>query len=323
MIELDIEKLKELSEIGEEEYNTDFGEELLSVPSAHHETDREFELEKVLDCFSKPAHLRDTIFLVGGTVIKGKGNDVDIVVRGNDFSKELKESICFRLYRAFGDYFEIPYDKTSEYLQISFSDAGGSFTDFVSLYNFSIVPTKDEERTIRKMSLDDEGDDEKFEILSKTKDFIIGGICSTTDVDLENERLTENGLKEIWASLKKTPDEFRGLYDGHTSTCIGSLIMEYKNHKCALIDKSKLYLIFKLRNDMPIAQKIIKAIKSHELKSFSIKFGIRNPKKNIKEVCDEENQCVTEISGGTYFLEVSTTDSPSNPQAGPIEILNK
>jgi len=319
---MQIDKIKELSEKGENEYDLNSDEDLLSVPSANHKTGMEFRLEDVLECFNKPAHLRDMVFLVGGTVIRGKGNDVDIVIRGDDFSEEIKESLNFRLYRAFADYFNIEYDLVSEYLHISYSGAGGSFTDFVSMYNFSIVPTKDDERAIRKMSLDEENDDEKFEVLSKSKDFIIGGIVSDTSEDLEQERITPKALKQIWESIKKTPQEFRGLFDSHNSTCIGSLIMDYKKYRCALIDNSKLYLIFKLRNDMPIAQKIIKTIVSGELKSFSIKFGIKDPKKNIKTICDEENQCVTEILGGTYYLETSLTPNPANKNT-TLEILSK
>ena len=169
---------------------------------------------------------------------------------------------------------------------------------------------------------DDENDDEKFEILEKSKDFIIAGIVSDISEDLEQERITPKALKLIWESIKKTPEEFRGLFDSHNSTCVGSLIMNYKKYRCALIDDSKLFLIFKLRQDMPIAQNIIKAIESGELNSFSIKFGIKNPKKNIREVCDEENQCITEILGGTYYLETSLTLNPANTNT-TMQILSK
>ena len=303
-----------MTEIGEKEYQ----EEDLAITPPSGKNEPIFNLEDIDKNF-KSFYLRDPlILLVGSCATQGKGADIDLVMKDNDLPDILKEANRFRLLRQMSGEFNIDYEETPNYLHIH-DESMGSYTDYFPLYRLKVERISNQE--VHKMSLDDEIDDEKFEILSKTKDFVIGGVCSTTDVDLENERITENGLKEIWESLKKTPGQFRGLYDGHTSTCIGSLIMEYKNHKCALIDKSKLYLIFKLRNDMPIAQNIIKAIKSHELKSFSIKFGIKNPKRNIKEVCNE-NECITEILGGTYYLETSITLNPANENTS-LEILSK
>ena len=313
-----LEEIKKFSEEGENEYNFDNEEDLAIIPPSGKNEPR-FNLEDIDKKF-KSFYVRDPlILLVGSCATQGKGADIDLVMKDNDLPDILKEGNRFRLLRQMSGEFDIDYEDTSNYLHIH-DESMGSYTDYFPLYRLKVERIPNQE--VHKMSVDDESDSENFEVLSKSKDFIIGGICSTTDVDLENERISENALKEIWQSLKKTPDEFRGLYDSHSSTCIGSLIMEYKNHKCALIDNSKLYLIFKLRNDMPIAQKMIKAIKSGELGAFSIKFGIKNPKKNLKEVCDEENHCITEILGGTYFLEVSTTASPSNPKT-TMEVLSK
>ena len=315
------EEIQKLSEIGEKEhiFNSNEEKEDLAITPPSGKRESQFNLNDINEKF-KSFYLRDPlILLVGSCATQGEGVDIDLVMKDNDFPDILKEGNRFRLLRQMSGEFDIDYEDTPDYLHIH-DESMGSYTDYFPLYRLKVERIPNQE--VHKMSVDDESDSENFEVLSKSKDFIIGGICSTTDVDLENERISENALKEIWQSLKKTPDEFRGLYDSHSSTCIGSLIMEYKNHKCALIDNSKLYLIFKLRNDMPIAQKMIKAIKSGELGAFSIKFGIKNPKKNLKEVCDEENHCITEILGGTYFLEVSTTASPSNPKT-TMEVLSK
>ena len=321
-MELDIESIKELSEKGEKDYNL---EDTLDVPHGEEVTTKTFKIEDIEECFNKIFAIRELISLVGSTVIHKDegGNDVDLVLSMSDLSEDLQTAVKFRLMRGFSSYFNIPYEKVPEYLHLHEKEsAESSFTDYLSLYKLALIPVPDDERTIRKMSLSDESDSENFEILEKSKDFIIGGIVSDISEDLEQERITPKALKQIWESIQKTPKEFRGLFDSHNSTCVGSLIPNYKKYRCALIDDSKLFLIFKLRQDIPIAQKIMEAIKSGELKNFSIKFGIKNPKKNIKEVCDEENQCVTEIRGGTYYIETSLTPNPSNKNTS-LEVLSK
>lgn len=316
-----IEELRLLSEKGEDEYNLNSDEDLLSVPSPNHKTGMEFVLEDVLECFNKPAHLRDTVFLVGGTAIRGKGNDVDIVIRGDDFSEEIKESLDFRLYRAFANYFNIEYDSVSKYLHISYTGAGGSFTDFVSLYNFSIVPTKNEERTIRRMSLDDV-DFDKFEILEKSNRRIIAGTASTDSIDLSGEKITKEALTNIWKHIEKMPDEFLNCMLGHSSTQAGKILKSYRNRKSALLDNS-IYVICELRKDLPIIDKVWEEITSDKEKfGFSIKINIPKPsKKNIKKICDED-KCWTEILDAK-FIEISLTESPANTDCSDLQVLSK
>ena len=69
----------------------------LPVPSGGKKTGRAFKLEDVLECFNKPALIRELVYLVGGTVVRGEGNDVDVVIRAGDFPPALTEAILFRL----------------------------------------------------------------------------------------------------------------------------------------------------------------------------------------------------------------------------------
>lgn len=315
---MDIIKIRELTEEGEEELNINLNDSL-EVPHGENETNKSFKIDDVKECFNKVFAIRELISLVGSIAIHQEedGNDVDLVLAISDLPEDLQTAIKFRLMRGFSSYFNISYNEVSKYLHLHEKENSESpFTSWVSIYKLALIPTPNEERTIRKMSLGDE----KFEILEKSKEFVIGGFVSDTSIDLENERINPDALKEIWNSIKKTPDEFRGLYDCHSSTCIGSMMMDYKNRKCALIN-NKLYLIFKLRNDIPVAKQINDKIKSGEISSFSIKFGIKNPRKNVREVCNE-NQCVTEILGNTYYIETSITDSPANENT-TMEILSK
>lgn len=159
------------------------------------------------------------------------------------------------------------------------------------------------------------------EILEKSKEFIIGGLASSSTIDLENEKITRHALEVIWEHIQTLNEEYRNVCSGHTSTQIGTILLEYKNHKSALLDEG-LYLICRLRQDIPIARDAIKKIESGELNSFSIKIGIpESLTDNIKTVCDKD-QCWNELRAG-YFLELSLTDSPANPDCeGDVKILS-
>ena len=159
------------------------------------------------------------------------------------------------------------------------------------------------------------------EILEKSKDFIIGGLASTSAIDLEDEQITREALEKIWRHLQSLDGEYRNVFVAHTSTQVGTVLLEYKNHKSALLDEG-LYLICKLRQDIQIARDAIKKIKNGELNSFSIKIAIPKPISSyIKTVCDED-KCWRQLLGG-MFLELSLTDSPANPDCeGAVKILS-
>lgn len=319
---MDLEIIKELSNEGEEEYNVDLNDSL-EVPQGEIETEKTFKREDVLKCFEKPFAISESIYLVGSTCTYPDGNahDVDIVIT-SDIPEDLQKATKFRLYRAFSDYFDIPYDETPNYLQIESKEGGSSaFTDYSSLYKFGLIPTPNEERTIRKMSVDNEKDNDNFEILEKSKRRIIGGLATTSMIDRQNEEISPQALKKIWQHIEKIPDEFLNLMIEHESSQIGILLREHKNHRMALLNKG-IYIIAEIRQDIPLADKIWKSILSKELHSFSIKINIPKPfKKNIEEICDDE-RCWTRINDAK-FLEVSLVSNPANPECEKLDILSK
>jgi len=70
----------------------------LPVPSHGGLKTARFRLEDVQRCFRQPALLRDFIYLVGGVAVHGRGNDVDLVIRGEDLSEPQKEALLFRFH---------------------------------------------------------------------------------------------------------------------------------------------------------------------------------------------------------------------------------
>ncbi|MCK5345631.1 MAG: HK97 family phage prohead protease, partial [Candidatus Heimdallarchaeota archaeon] len=159
------------------------------------------------------------------------------------------------------------------------------------------------------------------EILEKSKDFVIGGLASSSTIDLENERITRHALETIWEHIQTLDEKLLNVCLSHSSTQIGTVLLKYRNRRSALLDEG-LYLICKLRRDIPIARDAIKKIESGELNSFSIKIGIpESLTDNIKTVCDED-MCWRDLEKA-YFIELSLTDSPANPDCeGTVEILH-
>lgn len=159
------------------------------------------------------------------------------------------------------------------------------------------------------------------EILEKSKDFIIGGLASSSVIDLENERITRHALERIWEHIQTLDESLRNVCIGHSSTQIGTVLLKYKNRRSTLLDEG-LYLICKLRQDIPVARETIKKLESGELNSFSIKIGIPKPlSKSIKTVCDVD-KCWRELINA-YFIEVSLTETPANPDCeGTVKILS-
>jgi len=320
---MELEQIRKLSEIGEEEYYTNL-DDSLEVPQGETESGKTFKVEDVIECFSKPFAIRELALLVGSTAIHqdGKAHDVDLVLPISDLSEDLQTAIEFRLMRGFAGHFKIPYDKVPKYLHIHKKEVGESpFTSWIPIYKLGLIPAPDEERTIHKMSLDDEIDNDKFEILEKSKRRIIAGIASTDALDLEGEKISRKALEKIWRHIETMPDEYRNLMLSHTSTQIGKILMSYKNRKSALLNEG-LYLIAELRQDIPIANDTWKDILNKKLHSFSIKINIPKPlNKNIQRICDDD-KCWMEIKDA-FFIEYTLTPSPANPDCNDLQILSK
>ena len=286
-------------------------QKFLPVPSGGKETGKKFKLEDVLECFSKPALIRELIYLVGGTVVRGEGNDVDVVIRGGDLPPALMEAILFRLFRAFSAHFNIPYDETPKYLHITVNDYG-PYTDYVPLFSLGLIPRS----PVRIYRMSNRG----MEIIEKSKkELIVAGYAATPDIDAVKERISEKALKSIFESFKVTPPEYRNLMWDHTSTQIGVLLEKHGDIE-SYVDERGWYIIGKLRYDIPIAKIIAKKIIEQPAEfGFSVKIGV--PGDEIKQICLGD-VCFTEIEDA-YFIETSITPNPANPATKPLKIMNK
>ena len=295
MMELD--EIKQLDAEGE-------GGQFLPVPSHGGLDTAKFELDDVKECFAKPALIRDFIYLVGGVAVHGKGNDVDLVIRGEDLSEAQKDALLFRLYRAFSDHFNIPYDETPEHLHITFNDVG-AFTSNVKLFDLAITPSSD--LNVHEMS--------GLTLAKSTEDWIVYGYGSIDVIDLEGDEIILDTLKEMWEELKKTPKKFWNVMNEHEGIQVGEILLEWNDLKTH-VDDNGFFVIVKLRKDIEAAQKVWAAIHAENeedrIKSFSIHIEYPGGVVNCTERTCDENRCWRRITKAR-FLEVSFTMSPANP----------
>jgi len=300
---LSLDELKQLTKIAMEQNIEDSEtQDYLPVPSIKGTEDAEYGLEDVLQCFSKPALLRDMISLVGSVAVHGKGKDVDLVIRADDFSESQKESVIFRLYRAFSDYFNIPYDDTPEYLHITFSNSG-TYTNSVRLYDYAIVPSMD--RSVHEM--------EGFSIAKSTDgERIVYGYCSVDVVDVEGDEITIEALEGLYKDFLKKPKKFYNVMDEHGGIQVGEILLEWEDLKTH-VDEKGFFVIVKMRRDIESANRVWESILKKELKHFSIHIEyIDSIDESTERVCDKgQKRCWRKITKAK-FLEVSFTKNPAN-----------
>ena len=117
---MNLGEIEKLTEDGENiQTEKEQKEKLAPTPSSGRNKPK-FIYDDVIDKFRSFYIQPDLIYLTGSVVTQGMGADVDIVIRNNSMPDLWKEAIAFRLYRWFSDAYDIPYDKTSEYLHIHF-----------------------------------------------------------------------------------------------------------------------------------------------------------------------------------------------------------
>ncbi|MCE7738396.1 MAG: hypothetical protein GPJ50_03365 [Candidatus Heimdallarchaeota archaeon] len=294
---MELDEIKQLDAEGERE-------QFLPVPSHGGLDTAKFELDDVKECFAKPALIRDFIYLVGGVAVHGKGNDVDLVIRGEDLSEAQKDALLFRLYRAFSEHFDIPYDETPEHLHITFNDVG-AFTSNVKLFDLAITPSND--LSVHEM--------EGLTLAKSTDDWIVYGYGSINVIDLEGDEIALDTLKEMWKELQKTPRKFWNVMNEHEGIQVGEILLEWKEFKTQ-VDDNGFFVIVKLRKDIEAAQRIWAAIhaenEEERIKSFSIHIEYPGGVSNCTERTCDENRCWRRITKAR-FLEVSFTKSPANP----------
>lgn len=313
---MELEEIKEFSIKGEEDYLNEVydTEEIIdddyAVTPSSGRDEAIFSLNDVDNKF-KSFIIRDPlVVLVGSTATQGKGADIDLVMRDEDLPEILKDAIKFRLYRQMAGEFNIPYDKTPDYIHFH-DEAFGPYTDYKNLYRLKVERIPDEE--VHKM--------EACEIIEKSRSRVIGGIVSTDSIDMEGERLHPEFLKRLWQNIKSLNSEYLNLMWSHSSSQIGQILLNYNGYKSGLLD-NKLYLIAKLRDDLELANDVWKGILDGEIHSFSIKVQLKRPVTNsAKRVC-KNDKCWVELLDGN-FIEVSLTKSPANEDCSKLEILSK
>ena len=240
------------------------------------------------------------IYLTGSTVTCGTGADVDIVIRNNSMPEIWQEAIAFRLYRWFSDSFGIPYDETPECLHIHFSD--GPYTDSAILAKLKVEKVEIPE--IVKMS--------SIDVISKSVDRIIGGYCSVTVVDSENQLITREALESALLNFMEKK-QFRNIMLSHSAIQVGEVIPSYKDYKTH-VDDYGMFILVKVRDDLETANEVWKEILNNDLNGFSIHAEIAKDGMHKEEdilVIDKLN-----------LFEVSITNSPVNKYAR-FDIMSK
>lgn len=292
---MDLKDIKSWSQKGEMEYAP-------VPPSGRGNKETPIKLSDVLNTL-KPFSIRKPIvFIAGSLATQGEShNDIDLIIRGEDISSELRTAIDFRLYRMFADFFKVPYDEITKFVSIHYTNSG-PFTDYIPIYELTLMPIENTE--IVRMS----DVSQSLRTLSEEKR-IIAGYGSVPVFDRSNEFITLDALKKALKSFLE--QEYCYLYFNHKSIIIGKILKEYGEFKTQ-VDSNGLFVVAELRQDNDIANKIWKDIKEGKLHYFSIGY-LANPK-DTKVECDDKtcSTIIEEIS----LMEVSVVGEgyePLNP----------
>jgi len=297
--------IKELSQLGEEAY--------ASTPPSGKHSDISISKEKVLENI-KPISLRKPlIMIVGSLATQGKSsNDIDIVIRGEDFSDKLKEAIDFRLYRLFTDILKCNYEDVAKYVHIHYNNAG-SYTSYIPLYELDLVPVNDFKvvEMSKKIPFNLNGN---LEIIDKASDGrrIIAGYASVAVVDSENQFIPISVLKTGLETLISDPN-YSNLMLVHKNIQIGRILKSYGNLKTR-VDDNGLFIVAEIRKDLKIADKIWESILNGEFNGFSIGCEVILS----HEECDE-SKCI-EVLDAINIFEVSICSLPVNEKSGFVVI---
>lgn len=307
---MDLEEIKTLTEKALEEIENPNLEDSLPVPHGSEESGKTFRWKDVMDCYSKPFAVREMIYLVGSTSVHPDedAHDVDLVILMKDMPDNVKEGTLFRLYRAFSEYFNVPYDDVPQYLHIEFKEPGTTpYTSWTPLYKWGLISPPEKERFVHQM--------EGLTLAKSSEDWIVYGYGSIDVIDLEGDEITLDTLKEMWEELKKTPKKFWNVMNEHEGIQVGEILLEWNDLKTH-VDDNGFFVIVKLRKDIEAAQKVWAAIHAEIeedcIKSFSIHIEYPGGVVNCTERTCDENRCWRKITKAR-FLEVSFTMSPANP----------
>jgi HK97 family phage prohead protease len=261
----------------------------------------------------KPISLRKPmIMLVGSLATQGKSNnDIDIVIRGEDFSEKLQDAINFRLYRYFTSVLGCKYDDITKYVHIHYNNAG-SYTSYVPLFELNLVPIRDPQVIeMNSMHMDIKGG---FDVINKAEDSrrIIAGYASVIETDKDNDIIPKGTLQAGIESLLRD-SEYSNLMLIHQNIQIGKIIKGYGNLSTH-VDDNGLFIVAEIRKDLDTSNKVWDKIMDGTLNGFSIAGEILLS----HDECDER-QCVKVIDKLNIF-EVSVCDKPVNSKSGFVVV---
>jgi len=262
----------------------------------------------------KPFSVRKPVaFIVGSLATHGQSdNDIDIVVRGEDWSPQQKMAFDFRIYRMFSDILGVPYDEVAKYVHIHYTNSG-PFTPYVPIYEDTMMP-------ISNPSIVQMGEAESihmfgpFKVVDKSKKRVIAGYASVVEIDKSGDVIPISALKEGIKTLLSDP-AYANIMLTHNNIQIGKILPEYNGIKTHVDDKG-LFIVAEIRDDLEIANKVWEKILAGEYNGFSIAGEIIRS----HQECDEE-KCYNIIDKINIF-EVSVCKNPVNEKSGFI-ILSK
>lgn len=303
---MDLNELIELTQKAELEYAP-------IPPSGRGDGSRKIKLDDILKKLKPFAVRKPVAFIVGSLAIHGESNnDIDIVVRGEDWSPEQRMAFDFRIFRMFADILGVPYDEVAKYVHIHYTNTG-PFTPYVPIYEDTMMP-------IENPSVIMMGDTEpihmfgNFKILEKSSKRIIAGYASIAEIDKSGDIIPISVLQEGIKTLLSDP-AYANIMLTHNNIQIGKIIPEYNGIKTHIDDKG-LFVVAEIRDDLEIANKVWEKILNGEYNGFSIAGEII---KSHQE-CDD-TKCWNVIDKINIF-EVSVCQQPVNQKSGFI-ILSK
>jgi HK97 family phage prohead protease len=252
--------------------------------------------------------------IVGSVATQGQSNnDIDIVLRGEDFSDKIKEAISFRVYRYMTDVLKCNYDDITKYVHLHWNNEG-AYTSYTPLFELNLVPITDMgtiQMSSEKMPLNIVGN---FNILKKADDNkrIIAGYASVIEVDQQNHIIPKSTLEEGIKTLLRDTD-YANLMLVHQNIQVGKILPQY-NDLSTHVDDRGLFIVAELRNDLEVANKVWDKIMDGGFNSFSISGEVLLDHKE----CNEE-KCFRIIDKINIF-EVSVCSSPVNKDSGFVVI---
>ena len=308
---LDLAEIENLSNEGEETFESEEiieetliennDEKLAPVPRANRAPAR-YKFDDVIEML-KSFYIYDLGFLVGGAATHPQtgGEDIDIVLRDEYHLPDFwKEAISFRLYRMFADALNVPYDDITDHIHLLFS--AGPMTDYSLIYRLKVEKVEDPQ--IVKMS--------SIDVISKSGDRIIGGYCSVTVVDSENQLITKKALESSLFNFMENK-HFRNIMLSHSAIQIGEVILSYKGFKTH-VDDYGMFILAKIRDDLETADEVWEQILNNELNGFSIHAEI------AKDGMHKEGDVL--VIDKLNLFEISVTNSPVNKYAR-FDVISK